>query len=113
MTNLSIGPPAEAGVELLAVLTREIHIRLVNCSLSGCLFEASRALPVGTVAGLTLRIGEHEFKDDVRIARCQMIAGAGSVYHVGAEFLWTSAPGPQSLRLAMQQRLNVPDVRAV
>jgi hypothetical protein len=91
--------------ESLAVLTREIRIRVVNCSLSGVLFEASASLPVGTVAALVLRIGDREFKDDVRVVRCQPIAGAGALYHVGAELLWTGIPGEQSLRLAMLQRL--------
>jgi hypothetical protein len=90
--------------ESLAVLTRDVRIRLVNCSLSGCLLEANAALPVGTVAALTLRIGGLEFKDDVRVVRCQPIAGAGSLHHIGAELLWTTVPGQQSLRLVMQQK---------
>ena len=98
----------KAGVarESLAVVTRELRIRLMNCSLSGCLLEANAALPVGTVAALTLRVGDHEFTDGVRVVRCQPIAGAGSVHHIGAELLWTVAPGQRSLRLAMQQRLG-------
>jgi hypothetical protein len=88
-----------------AVLTREVRIRIVNCSLSGVLLETNASLAVGTVAALTLRIGEHEFKDDVRVVRCQPIAGAGPLHHVGAELLWTAFPGQHSLRLAMQQRL--------
>ncbi len=90
----------------LAVLTRELRIRIVNCSLSGVLLEANASLAVGTVAALTLRIGEHEFKDDVRVVRCQSIAGAGSLHQIGAELLWTAVPGQHSLRLAMQQRLG-------
>jgi hypothetical protein len=93
--------------ESLAVLTRELHIRIVNCSLSGCLLESNASLAVGTVAALTLRIGDHEFKDDVRVVRCQPIAGAGPLHHIGAELLWTALPGRQSLRLAMQQHLGV------
>lgn len=100
---------AQGAAESLAVLTRELRIRIVNCSLSGCLLEANASLPVGTVAALTLRIGGHEFKDDVRVVRCQPIAGAGSLHHIGAELLWTAVPGRQSLRMAMQQRLAAPD----
>jgi hypothetical protein len=101
----STNQPTNTGAESLAVLSRELRIRIVNCSLSGCLFEADAALPVGTIAALTLRIGGQEFRDDVRIVRCQAIAGAGSLHHIGAELLWTALPGQQSLRLAMQQRL--------
>jgi hypothetical protein len=93
--------------ESLAVVTRELRIRLMNCSLSGCLLEANAPLPVGTVAALTLRVGDHEFTDGVRVVRCQPIAGAGSLHHIGAELLWTVAPGRQSLRLAMQHRLGL------
>jgi hypothetical protein len=98
----------KAGVapESLAVVTRELRIRLMNCSLSGCLLEANARLPIGTVATLTLRIGDLEFTDGVRVVRCQPMAGAGSLHHIGAELLWTAAPGQQSLRLAMQQRLG-------
>lgn len=106
--------PTHGAPESLGVLTRELRIRMVNCSLSGCLLEANAALPIGTVAALTLRIGDHEFKDDVRVVRCQPIAGAGSLHHIGAELLWTAIPGRQSLRMAMQQRLAAPeDVRMV
>src|SRR5689334_11181484 len=97
-----------AAPESLGVLTRELRIRMVNCSLSGCLLEANAFLPIGTIAALTLRIGDHEFKDDVRVVRCQPIAGAGSLHHIGAELLWTTVPGQQSLRLAMQQKLVAP-----
>jgi len=100
--------PVHSAAESVAVLTRELHIRLVNCSLSGCLLEANASLPVGTVAALTLRIGDHEFNDDVRVVRCQPIAGAGSLHHIGAELLWTTVPGQRSLRLAMQQKLVAP-----
>ena len=101
-TNQFVRPPAES----LAVLTREVRIRLLNCSLSGCLRPADGPLPVGTVAALTLRIGDHEFTDGVRFVRCQAIAGAGPLHHIGAELLWTAAPGHKSLRAAMQQRLG-------
>jgi hypothetical protein len=94
-----------AGVDSLGILAREIRIRLINCSLSGCLIESNVALQAGTAAALTLRIGETEYEDDVRIVRCQAIAGAGSLYHIGVQFLWTALPGRKSLRLAMQQRL--------
>ena len=95
-----------SGPVSLAVLTRELRIRVVNCSLSGVLFESTASLPVGTVAALTLWIGGHELTDDVRVVRCQAIAGAGQTYHIGAELLWTGIPGRHSLRLAMQQRLT-------
>jgi hypothetical protein len=113
--ELFTNTPMHGATESLAVLTREVRIRLVNCSLSGCLLEANASLPVGTVAALTLRIGEHEFRDDVRVVRCQAIAGAGSRHLIGAQLVWTAVPGQQSLRLALQRRLSAPqqDVNAM
>jgi hypothetical protein len=46
----------------------------------------------------------------VRVARCQRIEGAGEVYHLGVEFLWTSSPGQHSLRrLVTRLRGAVPN----
>jgi PilZ domain-containing protein len=89
--------------ESLGVLTRELRVRILNCSASGCLLETNARLPVGTIGSLSLRIGAHELADDIRVVRCQPIAGAGDVFHVGAQFLWTALPGPDSLRLAVQE----------
>ena len=85
----------------LGVLTREVEVRVLNCSASGCLVESTRQLAVGTIASLRLAMGDQEFVEDVQVVRCQQIEGAGSLYHVGAEFLWTAVPGERSLRRAM------------
>ena len=41
--------------------------------------------------------------DDVQVVRCQPIEGAGSLYQVGARFLWTMASGKGALRLALAE----------
>jgi hypothetical protein len=41
--------------------------------------------------------------DTIRVVRCQSIEGAGSLHHIGAEFLWTAAPGPNALRRFVQK----------
>jgi hypothetical protein len=38
-----------------------------------------------------------EYTDDVRVVRCTRIEGS-SEYHLGMEFLWTTAPGERSMR---------------
>jgi PilZ domain len=83
--------------ELLGVLRRELQVRLLNFSGSGCLLESQRRVEPGTIGTLRLHLGEDEYSDDVRIVRCQPIEG-GSIYHVGAEFVWTAPPHPRSLR---------------
>jgi hypothetical protein len=83
---------------LLGLLGRDLSVRLLDISLSGCLLECSAAVPAGTVATLSVAFDGGHYLDHVRIARCQRVNGAGSKHHLGAEFLWLSAPTPQSLR---------------
>ncbi len=91
----------------LAVLGRELPIRLLNCSPSGCLFETSSQLAVGTIASLTVTLHGAEFTDDLQVVRCQPIEGAGAVYHVGAQFLWMATPTPSSLRQMIRHASSV------
>ena len=87
----------------LGVMTRERHVRLLNCSVSGCLLETNCRLPVGAIASIRVTIEGRELTDDVQIMRCQSIAGAGDTYHVGAQFLWTQPLVRRSLRSALRQ----------
>jgi len=86
----------------MGVLTREMRVHLLNCSSSGCLVETNAHLEIGTVGSLRLAIDGEEFVDDLMVVRCQAIEGSGSVFHVGAKFLWTEAPGRRRLRCAMR-----------
>ena len=87
----------------LGVLTRERQVRLLNCSVSGCLLETRCRLPVGAIASIRVNIEGRELTDDVQIMRCQPIAGAGETYHVGAQFLWTQPLDRHSLRSALRE----------
>jgi hypothetical protein len=98
-TGTEIPLPAER----LGVLTRSCQMRLLNCSVSGCLLETTSRLEVGAIASIRVFIKGREFIDDVQIVRCQPIAGAGSLYHIGAQFLWTHPPDERSLRAALWQ----------
>jgi hypothetical protein len=84
--------------DMLGVLGRQIRVRLLNVSGSGCLIEGGQALEAGTVADLRLHIDGTEYGDGVRITRCHRIEGAGATFRMGAEFLWTTHPGDRSLR---------------
>jgi hypothetical protein len=77
----------------LAVLAKEFCVRLLNCSASGCLIETSAPLDVGTVGSLRLVWNGDEVTENVQVVRCQRIEGAGSLFHVGAQFLWMAAEG--------------------
>ena len=89
--------------ERLGVLTRLCQMRVLNCSVSGCLLETNHRIAIGTVASIRIVLNGRELVDDVQIVRCQPIAGAGSTYHIGAQFLWAHPPDPDSIRAALWQ----------
>lgn len=95
--------------EPVGILTREFHARLLNFSPSGCLIETNSRLDVGTIGSLQFVIDGQQYSDDVQVVRCQHIEGAGSLYHVGARFLWTAAASRSTLRRALE-RPNRPSV---
>jgi hypothetical protein len=88
----------------LGVLTREFDVRIINVSASGCLIETPRQMEVGAVGALRLRVGNEGYSDTVQVVRCQPIAGAGSVYHVGMKFLRTTPRHVRSIRRAVRSR---------
>jgi hypothetical protein len=90
----------------LGSLAKEITVRVLNCSGGGCLLEATAPIPVGAVAKLRIAFGGREFDDTVRVVRCQELAGAGSIYHVGTQFLSTTPPYAGTLRHLMRRELN-------
>ena len=45
-------PFDDDNVNELGVMTRERYVRLLNCSVSGCLFETNRRLQVGVIASI-------------------------------------------------------------
>lgn len=74
----------------VGVLAREVDVRMLNFSHSGCLLESRASMKVGTVGTMRLTLNGKQHVEDVQVVRCQEIQGAGSVYHVGVRFLWTS-----------------------
>jgi hypothetical protein len=84
--------------DLVAVLGREVAVRLVDISASGCLLESGSRLVLGATGSLLVTFEGRDYIDDVRIMRCRHCEGAGSSYQIGAEFLWTNTPHERSLR---------------
>ena len=97
---------SQPGDEELAALTRELCVRLLNCSATGVLVESNGPVAVGTVAVLRIAFGGDEFEDAVQVVRCQPIEGAGNVFHVGTQFLSTTPPYAGTLRYMMRRELN-------
>lgn len=93
-------------MELVGVLTREIPTRLVEVSRSGCLLESSHRIEEGTIAALRLEVDGQIYLEDIRATRCVAIAGSGSSYLVGVEFLQTGKPDGASIRRAIAGSLG-------
>ena len=83
------------------VLTRELRVRVIDISGSGCLIACRRRMEVGAVGRMRLRLGIEEYSDDIQVVRCEAIEGAARVYHVGVRFLWTTSRHPGSIRHAV------------
>jgi hypothetical protein len=103
--HTSIGPVTAR----VGILTREFHVRILNYSPSGCLVETNAHVPPGTIGSLRFVIDGHEFVDDVQVVRCQLIEGAGSLYQLGARFLWSASPGKDTLRRALGRSCRAGD----
>jgi hypothetical protein len=93
-------------VELVGVLTREIATRLIEISRSGCLLESTQRIEEGTVATLRLDIRGKTYSEDVRATRCVAVAGSGSSYLIGIEFLQTSVGDGMSIRRVLAESLS-------
>jgi PilZ domain len=92
---------AVAGPDVIGMLARSVPTRLIDISRTGCLLESRQRVDEGSVGELRLDVEREVFVDDVRITRCVLVKGSGSVYRVGAEFLQTHRPGERSIRLAV------------
>jgi c-di-GMP-binding flagellar brake protein YcgR len=84
--------------DLVAVLGREVSVRLLDISASGCLLESASRLVLGTTGSLLVSFEAKDYVDDVRIMRCRECEGSNGAYQIGAEFLWTNTPHEHSLR---------------
>jgi hypothetical protein len=82
----------------LGVLARDISVRLLEVSRSGCLLESNSSVPAGTLGALSVEVDGTVYVDQVRVVRCQLLAGAGNTHRVGAEFLSLHLPAENSLR---------------
>lgn len=89
--------------DLVAVLGREVPVRLVDISNAGCLLESVGRLDKGSTGLLRVRFQDVEYMDDIRVMRCQEPEGSSGVYLLGAEFLWTTSPHDRSLRRVISQ----------
>ena len=69
------------------MLTRELGVRVINVSGSGCLIETNRRMEVGSVGRLQVRFGDEEYNDDIQVTRCDAVKGARSALSRRCEIL--------------------------
>ncbi len=84
--------------DVLAVLGRDVSVRVVDVSSSGCLLQSEVQLVAGTTGSLRVTYDGAEYVDDVRVIRCHHPANGNGWFGVGAQFLWTSRPDERSVR---------------
>jgi PilZ domain len=82
----------------VGLLRHDVAVELLNISRSGCLFESPKPIAAGTLATVTVEMDGASYSDDVRVARCLEIPGAGERHHVGVQFVALRMPSQQSLR---------------
>jgi hypothetical protein len=87
-----------AADDLVGVLGRDVPVRLLNISGSGCLVESSARIEEGATGSLLVNLNGETYRDEVRVARCLQIQGAGATCQLGIAFLWMAPPTGRSLR---------------
>jgi hypothetical protein len=84
--------------DAVGVLARDVSVRLLNCSASGCLLETDSRFDVGTIASLRLTLNDRDLVDQIVVVRCQPLEGASGRFHVGARFLELAPPTVTTVR---------------
>jgi hypothetical protein len=92
--------------EPVATLVRSVPVRLIEVSRGGCRLESASPIESGTSGQLAVLLQGLMRIDDVRVARCQLRAGAGPVYQVGAELLRTRRLGRRTVRMAVRRIIS-------
>ena len=82
----------------IGVILRDIPVRVLDASASGCLVESREPLPEGAVGLLEITGVEGRTVEPLRIRRSMEIAGGATRFRAGAQFLPLGAPGPKSMR---------------
>ena len=86
----------------LARLIDDNRVRVLNCSATGCLLEATRSVSVNTAAALHVSFGGKLFEDLVCVVRCERVTEGGNFHHVAVRFLSVTPPYAGSLRYMMR-----------
>ena len=81
-----------------ARLAREIPVRLVDLSLSGCLVASNQPLDEGTVGELRVMLDGKLYQDTVQIRRIARRRGTSLDHLAAGQFAWGNRAGTASVR---------------
>ena len=101
-----VGRRPDGSHEPVATLVRSVPVRLIEVSRGGCRLESASRIESGTSGQLAVHLQGLLRIDDVRVARCQLRAGAGSVYQLGAELLRTRRLARRTVRMAVRKIIS-------
>jgi len=92
--------------DLIGVVASQVPVRLLEVSRSGCLLESQTRIEERAIGTISMKVDGELCSDDIQIEHCRRVEGAGSLYRVGAKFIWTRRPTYRSLRAAIHRLLN-------
>ena len=81
-----------------AVLVRDIPIRVLDFSLSGCRVAVDHRLDEAVVGRLCVTLDGNKYQDTVQTVRALEHPGAGPSRTMGGRFAWATSPGTVSIR---------------
>jgi hypothetical protein len=89
---------------LFGALIRQLPVRVLDMSAGGCLLESNVPVGHGTGGEVQLDVGGEVKSDVLRVCRCQLVPGAGSMFRLGAQF--SHARDRQSLRELVERPVD-------
>lgn len=87
-----------AGRSVIGAVIRRVPVRLLQISVSGCVWETPVPLDAGTVGFVEMQSAQGRHSEAVRLLNSSRSAGAVWQYRTAAEFLTLGPPSPESLR---------------
>ncbi len=79
-------------------LIRDIPVRLLDFSLSGCLVATNHPMHAGTMGELQVSFDGRPYRDTVIVVRAIQHHGFPYTHTLGSQFTWANRPGTASLR---------------
>ena len=86
------------GQRVAGRLLRQVTVRFLDFSLSGCLVATDQPIESGTVGELRVDLGGRKYQDTVHVVRTATHHGSRHVYTLGGQFAWGTRPGAASVR---------------